>query len=446
MCWPLWGLGNAVDSLKGELAEAGSDTARARLSNRIGAAFFYSNMDSALVWWTRGLRLGEALAASEDSSERRLGQRAILSSSNNMAVVAQYRGLYPVALRNYQRCIRIAMMLNDKRGLLNALNNIGIIKKDQRDFQEALRYFRGSQGLAVQIADSHSLGTILNNIGTVLLKMNRDGEAMGYFRRSHGVSVRLGDRIQAVDNLINIASIHLEGGNGDSALHLFEMANGLAVEAEYELGRPSALLGMGKAYHLKGEKEQALEHVEMAYGMARELDLTEELVSILEFKAELQSEAGQHAVANGTLGEYIRLKDSLFAVDKALEFGQLEASFDYEREEYEASLRTAREDEAQRKRFMRQYLIALGCLCGVVMLMLVALRFAHAPGLRKVFILAALLFFFEFLLVVLDSVLDARTGGLPVPKLLLNVVLAAGIAPLHGVLERWLSGLKRGSQ
>jgi hypothetical protein len=143
------------------------------------------------------------------------------------------------------------------------------------------------------------------------------------------------------------------------------------------------------------------------------------------------------------LVEYMGLKDSLFNTDKAIEFGQLEQSFDYERKEYEEALRVERAALELKERNFRQYIISFAVVCLVAMLLMLGVRLAKNRRLRYFVVFGALLFFFEFALVLLDSFVDGYTGGLPIPKLLANVLLAALIAPLNLVLERQLMKRQR---
>lgn len=434
---------NAVDSLKKLLSTATSDTAIARLENKIGTAYFYSDMDSALFWWKKAMEMGEHLALSEDSAFREKGQRIIMSSANNSAVVAHYRGLYPLALRNHQRSITIALALKDLRGITNSVNNIGLIKKEQGKFKDALAHFETANRLAIQLNDSQTIGSTLNNIGTAYIKLQQDSIALRYFKRSLIYSILTGDQVQEVDNRINIGSILLEVDEPDSALQILRLADSIAIAIEYEIGRPEILLGIAKALQATGQRKEALIAIHAAIDLSKELEITEVTVESLEALAVIETADGLHAQANKTLMEYIQLKDSLINSDKLLEFGQLEANFAYEREEYESALAAEQKAAEIRDAQFRQYITAFAAMCGFVLLMLFAMRWVHNPAVVKICVFAALLFFFEFMLVLLDSMIDGMTGGLPMPKLVVNIALAALIAPAHTVLESWLMRHRR---
>jgi hypothetical protein len=166
--------------------------------------------------------------------------------------------------------------------------------------------------------------------------------------------------------------------------------------------------------------------------------MTEEIIGGLEQLAEVQEKLGQFELADATLKEFIALKDSFFSASKTLEFGQLEESFAYEKKELQEAIDAQAKAAELREENFKQYLISFGTACLVALLLLFGVRYAKQKRLRYFVVFGALLFFFEFALVLLDNFVDGFTGGLPIPKLLANVLLAALIAPLNIVLEQQL--------
>ncbi len=437
--------GNAIDSLKALVTQAEDDTLRAKHLHSLGTAYFNSNLDSAMLYWEQALRLGETLALSEDPAIQRAGKLQVMRSSSNTAVGYQYRGLYPLALKQYQRCLRIAEEMGDKRGTMMALNNIGLIKLSQEKADEALGYFKRSRALAEETQDSNVICTTVNNIGIALKRLKHHTEALAMFRESLALAELLGNDDQIVDDLINIGAIQIIHKHPDSALVTFRRSLALATALEYSLGKSQIISGISQAHEDLGQLDSALTYAHASLDSARQLDLTEDIVGGLEQLADLQQKLGQHALAYATLKEFIKLNDSLFSTAKALEFGQMEQSFDYERASYEAELKSQKDALALRTENLRQYIISFAVVVVVALLLLVGVRFAKQQRLRFFVVFGALLVFFEFALVLLDSFVDGFTGGLPIPKLLANVLLAALIAPLNVFLEKRLVDGKKES-
>lgn len=443
---PCRATGNETDSLKALAAAAPHDTARAKFLNQVGTAFFGSDLDSALHYWNAALAIGEEMSKSEDEAVRRAGKMQVMRSSSNVGIVLQYRGLYPVALRQYQRCLRLAQELADERGTLIALNNIGLIKMGQEKPDEALDYFQRSQAIAERLQDSTVISTTLNNIGTALKHLDRFDEAMEKFQQSLVWSELVGNDDQIVDDLINIGAIHILDSNYAEALATFRRSLAMAHAIEYGIGLPQILSGLSQSWEGMGRLDSALHYAQASLDTARALDLSEEIVGSLEQLADVQRRLGLDALANNTLLEFIHLKDSLFNTDKALEFGQLEQSFDYERKEYEGQLAAEKAAAAQRIANFKQYLISFAVVCVIALFLVFGIRLAKSRRLRYFVVFGSLLVFFEFALVLLDSFVDGFTGGLPIPKLLANIALAALLTPANELLlQRMVRGGKQAS-
>jgi tetratricopeptide (TPR) repeat protein len=436
--WPSRAVANPIDSLKTLIANAEHDTVRCKLTIQIGTAFFNSNLDSAFAYWQQALKMGESLAESDDPVISKFGKRQVMRSASNTAVVYQYRGLYPLALKLYQRCLRIAEELKDRRGTMMAYNNIGLIKMGQEKHDEALDYFERSHAISLELNDSMTSSTTINNVGAALKRLKRNDEALSKFRESLVWAKRVGNDDQIVDDLINIGSIQIINHHFDSAYATFRQSLTLAGDIGYSLGKPSILSGISAAYAGSNRLDSALHFAQAGLDTARALDMTEEILGGLEQLAEIQKRLGKFELAVRTMEEYIQLKDSFFSTSKTLEFGQLEQSFEYERQEFEEALKEqARAAELRAKNF-RQYLISFTTACVIALLLLFGVRYARNRRLRYFVVFGALLFFFEFALVLLDSFVDSYTGGLPIPKLMANVLLAAALAPLNIVLEKSL--------
>lgn len=427
-----------IDSLKALRAAATHDTARAKVMISIGKEFFNTNLDSALYYWKGALGLGEQMVGDENPMVAQAAKRIVMRSSSNAALVFQYRGLYPLALKQYQVTLRIAQELQDDRGTMIALNNIGLIKLSQSKPAEAMQEFEKCNLLAQKLQDSLVTSTILNNIGTSLKRMGRDKEALLKFRESVAWAEATDNDEQIVDDLINIGAIHIERKEWDSAMVHLDRAWKLAEELEYSLAKPEILQGLSSAYAGLGKMNLALKTAQACLDSARVLDMTEQIIGGLDQLAGIQEQMGLYREADLSLKEFIRLKDSFFNAEKTIEFGQMEQSFDYERKEFQQQIADQEAKSALREANFRQYLISFAVVSVIALLMIVGLRFSRKRRLRYFVVFGALLVFFEFALVLLDNFVDGFTGGLPIPKLLANILLAAAIAPLNIVLEHRL--------
>ena len=137
---------------------------------------------------------------------------------------------------------------------------------------------------------------------------------------------------------------------------------------------------------------------------------------------------------------FIVYRDSLVNEENTKKTVQMQTRYEFEKEQIikeQAALKQA-QDEKERinRRNILQYTI-------ILLFILVVLGVVLSLGFIKVservaqgLIFVSLLLVFEFLLVFLDPYLDNVTKGVPIYKLIVNVVLATFIFPVHGFLEK----------
>jgi tetratricopeptide (TPR) repeat protein len=144
---------------------------------------------------------------------------------------------------------------------------------------------------------------------------------------------------------------------------------------------------------------------------------------------------GQWQLAYRYEAQYSTLADSLFGAQRTQEIGRIQAQYEMEERMQEQEARQRAEAEAARERDNNQYLLIFAILCAIVLGILFAGRLHVPRRVADVLVFLTLMLVFEFLLVVLDPILDAYTGGVPLPKLGLNALLAVAFAFLHRFLE-----------
>jgi hypothetical protein len=139
---------------------------------------------------------------------------------------------------------------------------------------------------------------------------------------------------------------------------------------------------------------------------------------------------------------YKQYYDSLRNEDKAREMGRIESKYQFEQQAEEAKQQQAeaqrKEQDATNRRNNLQYLsifVGLLALFGTIAFLG---KFRIPKRVLDIILFAALLIFFEFLLILFDPFLEQFTGGIPLQKLLFNTFIALGYAPLHGFLEKKL--------
>jgi tetratricopeptide (TPR) repeat protein len=119
-------------------------------------------------------------------AERQYGAALQLASGNpslvgkieqNLGIVANIRGEWPLALEHYRRSLTGYETASDERGCALAHHNLGMIRADQKQWVEADRHYQISRALAEAAGDRHLGGIATMNLAEVWLARGQLDEA-----------------------------------------------------------------------------------------------------------------------------------------------------------------------------------------------------------------------------------------------------------------------------
>jgi tetratricopeptide (TPR) repeat protein len=95
----------------------------------------------------------------------------------NLGIVANIRGEWPLALEHYRRSLTAYETASDERGCALAHHNLGMIHADQKQWVEADRHYQISRALAEAAGDRHLGGIATMNLAEVWLAQGQLDEA-----------------------------------------------------------------------------------------------------------------------------------------------------------------------------------------------------------------------------------------------------------------------------
>ena len=149
---------------------------------------------------------------------------------------------------------------------------------------------------------------------------------------------------------------------------------------------------------------------------------------------------GDHLKAFDNYKKYEIYKDSLLSEEKVQESLRLKLKYEFEKEQIREEREEAERIKTQKEKIARRDMLEYTMIFLIVAIIIgsiLLLGFIKLPQTMAQWInFVALLLVFESILVFADPFLDRITGGEPIYKLFINIVLAALIFPLHRVLER----------
>lgn len=241
-----------------------------------------------------------------------------------------------------------------------------------------------------------------------------------------------------------LATNYMQQGRYDSALYYFRKAEPEAAAKGVPENQCDFYMDFGEYYKKTKNLYQAITYYNKAYVLAASVNSLSQEEKSTDSLETLYVAAGKYPEAlvceqRGTVE-----RDSLRAQTQTTDLMKLEVENDGRRRE-----RLAEEDRARTEH--RHNIQYMGFTMGLVILFvgLVMLGRLSVPvSLIRALVFVAFIFLFEFIIMLADKQIQGWTEEEPWKVLLLKIVLAAGMVPLHHWLEHkvvhYLSHHKRG--
>lgn len=313
------------------------------------------------------------------------------------------------ALKSFKQAIPLLKPLNQPKQLAEALYHAALLQKQNKNYADAL-----------------------------LLQQ----EAFQYYRLPHEAkNIELSQ--------LNLAQIYIGLNQAPKAV---ELLNTALEQAPAPTNKARLLFARSEVEWAQQKGKDAIATLLTALELAKTAEHLELQRDIYERVAEYLFQTGEHEKAYNYRLEYTKLKEKLFNENKAKEIGRMESRFEVEKK-IEEQKRIEEENERKEKEWVAkrnnlQYLAILGSLTFLFVGLFLLGRLQIPERLVGMMLFFAFLLFFEFILLIIDPFVDDYTGGVPLPKLGINAVLALTLAQMHRLLENRLRNvvLKRRAQ
>jgi tetratricopeptide (TPR) repeat protein len=134
------------------------------------------------------------------------------SSYNNLGIVAQLRGDYDEAVRQYQRSLDINERHGNQAGMAANYHQLGVLARDRGDYDQAARQYQRSLDINERHGNRAGMATTCSQLGN--LEERRGGSiAAAVMWHVRALVIRLSLGIpQAVNNLDSLAAYRRELG------------------------------------------------------------------------------------------------------------------------------------------------------------------------------------------------------------------------------------------
>jgi tetratricopeptide (TPR) repeat protein len=420
------------------------------IGDKKGIAGSYSNIGLVYMYQGEYAKALKNFNSSKKMEEELADTAGIAGSYNNIGIIYEDLGNYPEALNNYLASVRLKQQIGDQKGMANTLSNIANIKELQRSYKEALEYHRASLKIRNTLGDNRGIADCYSNMGNVYKELNNFPEAFRNHKAALKIYEETGNQSGIGLTYNNMGLIY--SARGDSALvkdskskvakdffsnaiSNYEASIKIREQLEDKGGVATSYINLGSVSIKMNRYGDAKKYIENGLMVAKEIGNKKSIKEGFRELSVLDSIENDMGGAFENYKMFIVYRDSLFNEENAEKAYASQMQYqieDDQRREEEAEERRLR--DIKRRDTVQFFVIFLIVLIVFGAVMLLG-KFKIPPGLAQGLSFVALLLVFESILVFTDPFLDVYTKGVPVYKLLINIVLAIIIFPVNRFLE-----------
>lgn len=203
----------------------------------------------------------EALKLSEQAGDLKLSASAM----GNIANIHLDQGETDQALDAYRENLEFFKKLNDEQKMATTWSNMGLVYHEKKNYLKAHLYLEKSLEMRKKTGDEYGEAMSLNNIGNLLVDEKKYEEALNYFKESKKIRQQLDDVEGLAGLYVNFGNIYYHTGNQDSAVIMGKLSLEMATEMQHTELLKDAHMLLKSAYLKKGMYKEAFENLEMYY-------------------------------------------------------------------------------------------------------------------------------------------------------------------------------------
>ena len=219
-------------------------------------------LDSALLFFRQAQQL-----ALENNDKRLLAE--VL---NNLG--STYRGKNDLqqALNYYLQSLEAHKAIGNKSGQTAALNNIGIIHTNNGDFDTGLRYYAQALQLQQETGNKESQAAILQNIGLIYGQQNQLEKSISHYHQALELRRELGQVAAEATLLSLIGTTYRRHGNFTGALEVYQQALKIMEELGDKKLMSRTLMRIGNLYNSLKDHRKGIDYLQRCLALREELD------------------------------------------------------------------------------------------------------------------------------------------------------------------------------
>jgi signal transduction histidine kinase/DNA-binding response OmpR family regulator len=238
------------------------------------------------------------------------------------------------ALDHGLKALHLSDSLAYKKGGMEANLLLGLVYNELKDFKKAEDFTRKGLNLALEIKHTEGIARACNTLGNHYRRRNDGKEAMRYYQL--GLDHLEGKKNIAIKNLLlnNIALYYINQDiEREKTKRYLDESLQIALAFENKSAEILTRMRMGSFYSNLREFTKAEEQFTRAKNMSLAMGNHNALLDIYKGITDIKTKTGRQQEAQAYEIKYLKLKDSLYSLDKARQVAEMETRFETKKKE-----------------------------------------------------------------------------------------------------------------
>jgi tetratricopeptide (TPR) repeat protein len=411
-----------IDSLKHLINTIKVDTLKVKDYYSL-SRIYHDRRDSALFYIDKGMRL-----ATDAHYNYGIAYGKYAYGLNYLNL-----GNYPLAIKNDFDALQFSIDQNIPKIIIYCYQNLSHIYDDQKDDEKSVYYVQLAIPIAKKLGNRQALIVLYADVSYYYNKLKQPVKALKYDNLANELAEQLHDDRLSSRAYLSIGNTYLKLKKPDLGLSFLNKTIVLSGKIHDNFGLLNSYTFISDYYCAAGKADSAMVYTqkELTYGKADGYN-----AGILDAMKKLGNLNDGHDQAKATqyYKNALALDEQLFDTEKTRAFQNLAAADEQQKREQAEQKRVA---EEERKENLQLIAIAF-----FIPVFLMTVFFLNRTKLHRRVIdfmgVLSLLLAFEFITLLVHPIIEKVTQHTPILELIVLVIIAAVLVPLHHKLTHWL--------
>jgi len=238
------------------------------------------------------------------------------------------------AINYYLKSLSIHKKLNDEAGIAMNYLGFGDLFYTKENYSHAKKYFEDAASIYEKIGDIDGVSICYTNFGNATAENGNNIEGLEYYRKSIEIQEKLDDQYGIGVNYNNIGDSYIKLKEYNKAIEYFLKALEIAKKLDEKPLISIILMNISDVKIRESKYSNAIDYAKSSLKIAEEIGDLEYQASNLMHLSNAYEGLGNPYSANKYNKLYIKIKDSLIAIDKTNKVKLFQALNDLDKSQY----------------------------------------------------------------------------------------------------------------